>query len=156
MISMQRRALAMLGVLAIVAGACGPATSTSSPGGAPASGAPSTAPTTAAVGDFKFVVDSEPTTLATEPDDLPTSWIVAEIYSTLYQPNYKIEYVPLLASAAPDISADGLTWTVKLRDGVKFHDGSAMTSADVKFSYDLHLSKNCRGNPDTCSAISDN
>ncbi len=156
MISMQRRALALLGVLAIVVGACGPATSTSSPGGPPASGAPTTAPTTAAVGDFKFVVDSEPTTLATEPDDLPTSWIVAEIYSTLYQPNYKIEYVPLLASAAPDISADGLTWTVKLRDGVKFHDGSAMTSADVKFSYDLHLSKNCRGNPDTCSAISDN
>jgi ABC-type transport system substrate-binding protein len=156
MISLQRRALALLGVLAIVVGACGPATSTSSPAaGTPAPGA-STAPPAAAVGDFKFVVDSEPTTLATEPDDLPTLWITSEIYSTLYQPNYKIEYVPLLASAAPDISADGLTWTIKLRDGVKFHDGSPMTSADVKFSYDLHLSKNCRGNPDTCSAFSDN
>jgi ABC-type transport system substrate-binding protein len=155
MISLQRRALALLGVLAIVVGACGPATSTSSPGGTTAPGAsPTAAPQT--VGDFKFVVDSEPTTLATEPDDLPTSWIVAEIYSTLYQPNYKIEYVPLLASAAPEISSDGLTWTVKLRDGVKFHDGSAMTSADVKFTYDLHLSKNCRGNPDVCSSIADN
>jgi ABC-type transport system substrate-binding protein len=155
MISLQRRALAMLGVLAIVVGACGPATSTSSPGGTTAPGA-STAPPAAAVGDFKFVVDSEPTTLATEPDDLPTSWITSFIYSTLYQPNYKIEYVPLLASAAPDISSDGLTWTVKLRDGVKFHDGSPMTSADVKFTYDLHLSKNCRGNPDVCSSIADN
>ena len=105
---------------------------------------------------FTFVVDSEPTTLATEPDDLPTSWITGMLYGSLYGPNYKLEYQPALAASLPDISADGLTWTVKLRDGVLFHDGSPMTSADVKFSYDLHLSPNCRGNPDTCSSIADN
>ena len=163
MISFKRRGLALLGTLAIVVTACGGTTATPSaaPASPPASGA---APTTAAspsapaaeVGDFKFVVDSEPTTLATEPDDLPTSWITGELYSTLYQPDYKLNYVPLLASAAPETSADGLTWTIKLRDGVLFHDGSTMTSADVKFTYDLHLSKNCRGNPDACSSISDN
>jgi ABC-type transport system substrate-binding protein len=153
--------LALLGTVAIVATACGGTTATQSPAAsqpatsgspvAPASSAPA-----AQVGDFKFVVDSEPTTLATEPDDLPTSWIVAELYSTLYQPDYKLNYVPLLADAAPQTSADGLTWTIKLKKGVLFHDGSELTSADVKFSYDLHLSKNCRGNPDSCSAISDN
>ena len=34
------------------------------------------------------------------------------------------------------ISSDGLTYTFTLRAGVKFHDGTAMDSADVKFSLD--------------------
>ncbi len=34
------------------------------------------------------------------------------------------------------ISADGLTYTFKLRQGVTFHDGSALDSGDVKFSLD--------------------
>lgn len=164
MISTKGRVLAFLGALTIVVGACGGTTTSPTPApatAAPTAGAtaaPTPVPTAAppAVGDFTFVVDSEPSTLATEPDDLPTSWIVAGIYNTLYQPDYKVNYVPWVAAAAPDISADGLTWTIKLRDGIKFQDGSALTSADVKFSYDLHLSKNCRGNPDVCSVIGDN
>jgi peptide/nickel transport system substrate-binding protein len=34
------------------------------------------------------------------------------------------------------ISRGGLTYTLKLRPGVKFHDGSPMTSRDVKATYD--------------------
>jgi ABC-type transport system substrate-binding protein len=159
MTSLKRRSIAMLGALAILVSACGGGTPTASPAasGAPTSAPPPTAEPGPVTGDFTFVIDSEPTTLAGPPDDLPTSWITnGFIYSTLYQPNYKVEYVPLAADGMPETSADGLTWTVKLKKGILFHDGSELTAEDVKFSFDLMASKNCRVNPDACSQVADN
>ncbi len=93
MISAKRRGFAMLAVFAIVVSACGGATPSGSPASqAPGASAPPASAGTGETGDFTFVVDSEPTTLAGPPDDLPTSWIMALIYTTLYQPNYKVEY----------------------------------------------------------------
>lgn len=43
---------------------------------------------------------------------------------------------PLLAVSAA-ASADGKAWTFRLRRGVKFHTGQAMSAADVKYSYDF-------------------
>jgi peptide/nickel transport system substrate-binding protein len=40
---------------------------------------------------------------------------------------------PDLARALPEISADNLTYTFKLRSGLKFEDGSPITSKDVKY-----------------------
>jgi len=40
-----------------------------------------------------------------------------------------------LAKEQPKASADGLKWTVELRDGAKFSDGSAVTGADVAWSF---------------------
>ncbi|MER5929958.1 ABC transporter substrate-binding protein [Streptomyces sp. NPDC002054] len=41
--------------------------------------------------------------------------------------------VPDLAEALPVISNDGKTYTLKLKDGVKFEDGSPITSKDIKY-----------------------
>ena len=46
----------------------------------------------------------------------------------------KIDMQPSLAESWT-ISADGKTYTFKLRDDVKFRSGNALTSADVAFSY---------------------
>ncbi len=42
--------------------------------------------------------------------------------------------VPDLATAPGQVSADGLTWTYKIRSGVKFEDGTPVTSKDVKYA----------------------
>jgi peptide/nickel transport system substrate-binding protein len=40
---------------------------------------------------------------------------------------------PDLASAAPEVSTDGTTYTFKLKSGLKFDDGSPITSKDIKY-----------------------
>jgi peptide/nickel transport system substrate-binding protein len=44
-----------------------------------------------------------------------------------------------LAKSDPQPSSDGLTWTVQLRDGAKFSDGSAVTADDVAWSFERIL-----------------
>src|SRR3954462_11294683 len=62
----------------------------------------------------------------------PLMWAIAEF---LYTPNQDGKYVPNLATGF-ELSADKLTWTFKLREGVKMHDGSAFTANDVKTAVD--------------------
>src|ERR1700742_939104 len=47
--------------------------------------------------------------------------------------NDGLKLVPDLASAEPTISADKKTYTFKLRSGIKWDDGSAITSKDIKY-----------------------
>src|SRR4051795_12772498 len=63
-------------------------------------------------------------------------WLVEQIMETLYTvgPDGKT-LKPWLATSYTK-SSDGLTYTFKLRPGVKFSNGQPMTSADVKFSID--------------------
>jgi peptide/nickel transport system substrate-binding protein len=53
------------------------------------------------------------------------------IFETLYTFDGKWNVTPLLAESLPKISADGLTYTIALRTGITFHDGSKMDSSDV-------------------------
>src|SRR6266498_1457312 len=61
------------------------------------------------------------------------------IFNSLVKKNEKFDYVGELAS---DItrSPDGTIYTFNLHDGVKFHDGRLLTSADVKYTLDLVFS----------------
>src|SRR5713101_8655461 len=63
--------------------------------------------------------------------------LVAPLYSTLLQID-PLSYPKIIGDVATEwkISPDGLTYTFKLRQGIRFHDGSTLTAADVKASYD--------------------
>ncbi|HVB46698.1 MAG TPA: ABC transporter substrate-binding protein [Streptosporangiaceae bacterium] len=62
--------------------------------------------------------------------------VYRQVTEQLYQWTDQKTIVPLLAASMPAISADGLTYTVKLRQGVTFHNGKAFDSSDVKYSYE--------------------
>ena len=49
---------------------------------------------------------------------------------------------PELAADMPTVSADGLTYTVKLRPGIKFPDGSVVNATDVKKTFEYMLDPN--------------
>lgn len=66
------------------------------------------------------------------------------LYDTLTSLDFDNTVKPGLAEKW-DISADGKTYTFTLRSGVKFHSGKALTSADVKFTFDRW--KTVRGSP---------
>ena len=55
------------------------------------------------------------------------------VYEGLYKLTDDGEVEPLLA-ASEEVSEDGLTYTITLRDDVTFHSGKQLTSADVKAS----------------------
>ncbi|GAB3213501.1 ABC transporter substrate-binding protein [Marinactinospora endophytica] len=44
------------------------------------------------------------------------------------------EVVPDLAAELPEVSDDGRTWTVKLREGLKYEDGSPIVAEDIKYA----------------------
>lgn len=69
---------------------------------------------------------------------LSEAFIVAELtYDAMYQLNLDGSY-SLEAAESVDVSEDGLVYTYTLREGMKFHDGEPVTSADVVFSYNLY------------------
>ena len=42
----------------------------------------------------------------------------------------------VLAKDMPEVSDDGLTYTITLKKGVKFSDGSDLTTEDVKYTFE--------------------
>jgi ABC-type transport system substrate-binding protein len=79
--------------------------------------------------------------LAEDPDALDPSTartyvgriVFASICDKLFDIDEKLNIVPQLA-LSHETSADGKTVTIKLRTGVKFHDGEPFDAAAAKFS----------------------
>ncbi|QNP74266.1 ABC transporter substrate-binding protein [Streptomyces roseirectus] len=98
------------------------------------------APTESTAGTADSVVIGVPS----EPDTLSPllgygSDGNSKIFDGLLAHDADLALRPALAKALPEISADGLTYTYTLREGVKFSDGKQLTAADVVFTYETIL-----------------
>ncbi len=85
--------------------------------------------------------------LAEDPDALdPTiartfvgRIVFAHMCQKLYDLDKNLNVVPQLAAALPQVSKDKLTYTIKLRQGIKFNDGSPLNAAAVKTTLERYL-----------------
>src|SRR5690606_34609573 len=59
------------------------------------------------------------------------------IYDTLTVPNAEGDYVPYLAQSI-EPNDDYTEWTITVRDGIKFHDGTDLTGEVVKNNIDAY------------------
>src|SRR5271169_1569307 len=94
-------------------------------------------------GIFTYTIpaDAPPSFDAHREGTFATLHSVAPFYSVLIRvnpenPSSTTDFVCDLCTAMPQPTDDGKTYTFKIRDGVKFTDGSPLTAADVAASWD--------------------
>ncbi len=76
----------------------------------------------------------DPTTLDTmNQQETPASVVAGHIFDTLVERDQNMKLVPALAAEMPKLVAP-TTWEVKLRRGVKFHNGEEFDSESAKYS----------------------
>jgi peptide/nickel transport system substrate-binding protein len=145
---------ALLATAAIAFSACGGPTATTAPASAapasqaPASAAPaSEAPSASAAAQVKpggtLVVAIPGDINRTDPslvDDATSTYVAQQVVETLVtlKPGTGGDIIPGLAESWT-ISPDGLTYTFKIRQGVKFHDGTDLNAGAVKANFDRWL-----------------
>src|SRR5881397_1038056 len=91
-------------------------------------------------GELIFAVPSEPPSYdAHREETFGVIHPLAPHYNTLLRPDPADKTATRIVGDLAEswtISKDGRVYTLRLRRGVKFHDGSELTSRDVKASYD--------------------
>ncbi|MBR2801097.1 MAG: hypothetical protein IKE21_00725 [Erysipelotrichaceae bacterium] len=138
----MKKLLAVLLALAMVLAMAGCSGSGSSAAPAPASSGetPASSETPAAEVDANINVMLTTSPIGLHPlktNDSPSTYVNGQMFETLYRRTIDgTDYKPLLAAELPEFSEDGLTATIKLREGVTFHDGTPFTSAAVGYMID--------------------
>jgi peptide/nickel transport system substrate-binding protein len=93
-------------------------------------------PALAQEGPLEIAVDQAPVGLDPHLVTAFSSFVVIQnVYDGLVEFDADLQIEPALATSW-EISDDGLTYDVQLRDDVVFHNGRAMTAEDVVYSFD--------------------
>ena len=107
-----------------------------------------TAPTPKPGGTLNTILTPEPPILVLGVNNQgPTQLAAGKLFEGLLQYSFKLEPLPQLAKSW-SLSDDKKTYTFKLQDNVRFHDGQPMTADDVIFSVTkFHLELSPRARP---------
>ncbi|MDO4298160.1 MAG: ABC transporter substrate-binding protein [Lachnospiraceae bacterium] len=97
--------------------------------------------------DLTIAIDADVDVL--HPSDFSTTVehdILSQIYDPLMymNPDGTHDPEPRIAESY-EVSEDGMDYTFHLRDDVTFHDGSALTAADVQFSLEMYMDSEYQG-----------
>lgn len=87
---------------------------------------------------IRYTLTSTPSIDPGVGSDFGSASVLVNIYDPLVMPNQDGGVEPWIATKW-DVSDDGLIWTFKIRDDVKFHSGNPLTAYDVVYSMDRML-----------------
>ena len=94
-------------------------------------------------GTLTYALDADAQTLNPfEVGDVSSSRAIQFMFPNLYQADKNLGIVPDLADGMPTVSADLKTWTVKIKTGAKWSDGSPITANDVVKTVQIQANPN--------------
>lgn len=121
--------IALASVLSLLAAACAATSAGTVHGGSGSTGL-TTVPAEVTIGSPQKILTLDPDLAA----DGYSEGVLHEIGGNLYELGSHGRVFPLLIRKA-EVSADNLTWTFQLKPGLKFSDGSPVTSEDVRATF---------------------
>ena len=95
----------------------------------------------------------EPAGLELSYTDDSSALVGSMVHAGLYRADATFAPTPVLAEGDASSAAGGTKWRVTLRSGLTFHDGSPLTTEDVKFTYELAASTRCPLVSDICAVV---
>ena len=97
------------------------------------------APSAKQGGMVRVMGHQEVASLSPDDDEPSVQWVmVTQIHNALLEVNEYLVIEKVLAETYT-VAKDGLQYTFKLRQGVKWHDGSEFTADDVKYTYEYYM-----------------
>lgn len=141
----RRAVLAVAAVTALSAAACSSSTTNATSGGSTPGGTSAGGGAPVAAGGEDISIPFSADMQAPDPDifyEVEGNAVTTSVYEGLVR--YKPDSTEIEGAIAEkfEASADGKTYTFKLRSGVKFHDGTAVDAAAAKASFERRTNVN--------------
>src|SRR5262249_26145252 len=71
--------------------------------------------------------------------------VIMKVFSNLYTFDVNGNLIPESAEAMPEISADGKTYNIRIKQGLRYSDGVGLTSKDFRYGWLRHLDPRVAG-----------